>query len=336
MTTTKVTEWVERAMTLADVQAVTDLFNEASLADLGLLDTDFDEMDTHFRTPGMDLATDTLLIETSQGQTVAFAEVWDVREPRIRAWCWATVHPDYRGQGLERRLIDWIEERGQWGLQRVPDGLRVCYVTNMPEANQSDNRAFAEAGWAWVRQTRVMRIEMNEAPPQPVLPPSIEIRAVKPGEEKPVLQAMQESFLDHWGGVDEPFDVYYERMMEFVRHTKDFDYNLWFSAYEGGQVCGTAMNMPKTQEDEGMGWVNTLGVRRPWRKQGVGLALLQHTFGEFYRRGTRRVGLGVDASSLTGATRLYERAGMQILRAYNVYEKEIRAGQDLATRSIEA
>jgi len=27
---------------------------------------------------------------------------------------------------------------------------------------------------------------------------------------------------------------------------------------------------------------------------------------------------------------------MQILRAYNVYEKEIRAGQDLATRSIEA
>ena len=38
MTTTKVYEWVERAMTLADVQVVTDLFNAASLGDLGLLD----------------------------------------------------------------------------------------------------------------------------------------------------------------------------------------------------------------------------------------------------------------------------------------------------------
>jgi len=336
MTSIATHEFVERPMTLADVQAVTDLLNAASLADLGLLETDFDEMDTHFRTPGMDLATDTLFVETQQGRAAAFAEVWDVREPRIRAWCWITIHPDFRGQGLEHKLIRWLEDRGKWGLQRVPEGLRVCYVTNLPEAYQAGNRLFADAGWSWVRQTRVMRIEMNEAPPLPVLPAGIEIRVVKPGEERPVLQAMQESFLDHWGGVNEPFDVYYERMMGFVHQTKDFDYSLWYAAYEGENVCGTAMNMPKTQEDPGMGWVNTLGVRRPWRKQGVGLALLQHTFGEFYRRGTHRVGLGVDASSLTGATRLYERAGMQVLRAYNVYEKEIRAGQDLVTRSIEA
>ena len=51
-----------------------------------------------------------------------------------------------------------------------------------------------------------------------------------------------------------------------------------------------------------MAWVNQLCVRRPWRRRGLGLAMLHHCFGEFYRRGKQRVGLGVDATSLTNAT----------------------------------
>jgi GNAT superfamily N-acetyltransferase len=81
-----------------------------------------------------------------------------------------------------------------------------------------------------------------------------------------------------------------------------------------------------------MGWVNVLGVRRPWRKRGLGLALLQHSFGEFYSRGKHRAGLGVDASSLTGATRLYEKAGMKPIRQFTVSQKVLRPGLDIATR----
>jgi ribosomal protein S18 acetylase RimI-like enzyme len=69
---------------------------------------------------------------------------------------------------------------------------------------------------------------------------------------------------------------------------------------------------------------------------GLGLALLRHSFDEFYRRGKRKGGLGVDAGSLTGATRLYERAGMRVARQYSIYEKELRPGVDLSTQSIEA
>lgn len=49
-----------------------------------------------------------------------------------------------------------------------------------------------------------------------------------------------------------------------------------------------------------------------------------HTFKEFYRRGKRRVGLAVDSTSLTGADRLYERAGMRPTHQMLVDEKELR------------
>jgi hypothetical protein len=47
------------------------------------------------------------------------------------------------------------------------------------------------------------------------------------------------------------------------------------------------------------------------------------------------VGLGVDADSLTGATRLYEKAGMHVVRELATYEKELRAGEELARQSVE-
>jgi hypothetical protein len=66
------------------------------------------------------------------------------------------------------------------------------------------------------------------------------------------------------------------------------------------------------------------------------LALLKHSFVELYRRGKTEVGLGVDADSLTGATRLYEKAGMFVARQYDLFVKELRPGKDLAIRTVES
>ena len=68
---------------------------------------------------------------------------------------------------------------------------------------------------------------------------------------------------------------------------------------------------------------------RPWRKRGLGEALLLQSFGEFYKRGTRTIGLGVDAQNPTGATRLYQKVGMYIASEYVTYEKELRPGREI-------
>ena len=78
-----------------------------------------------------------------------------------------------------------------------------------------------------------------------------------------------------------------------------------------------------TGDTYGGGWVDSLFTRRAWRKRGVGAALLGDTFGRFWDRGERSVGLSVDAANETGAFRLYERAGMAPALGWAMYEKEI-------------
>jgi GNAT superfamily N-acetyltransferase len=68
-----------------------------------------------------------------------------------------------------------------------------------------------------------------------------------------------------------------------------------------------------------------LFTRRPWRKQGVGAALLRDSLGRFWERGEHSVGLSVDSASDTGAFRLYERAGMAPVLGWTAYEKELGA-----------
>jgi mycothiol synthase len=75
----------------------------------------------------------------------------------------------------------------------------------------------------------------------------------------------------------------------------------------------------------GGGFVHVLFTRRPWRKQGVGAALIGDAFRRFWERGEHSVGLGADAASETGAFRLYERAGMKPKLGWAVYEKELGA-----------
>jgi ribosomal protein S18 acetylase RimI-like enzyme len=95
-------------------------------------------------------------------------------------------------------------------------------------------------------------------------------------------------------------------------------------AWDGDQIAGFSQNRYR----KGIGWIGTIGVRRPWLKMGLGLALLQHSFGEFYKRGMMTIGLGVDAENPTGATRLYQKAGMYTAAEYIFYEKELRVGRD--------
>jgi ribosomal protein S18 acetylase RimI-like enzyme len=139
-----------------------------------------------------------------------------------------------------------------------------------------------------------------------------------------LFEAVEDAFRDVWNRPRGTF----ERFAGLTR-TEVFDPSLWFLAMDGGEIVGMAL----ARIISGEGWVDVVGVRRPWRSRGLGLAMLRHAFAEYHWRGVEKVGLSVDAGSVTGAPRLYSRAGMHVASEYVVYQKELRPGVDLGERS---
>jgi ribosomal protein S18 acetylase RimI-like enzyme len=71
--------------------------------------------------------------------------------------------------------------------------------------------------------------------------------------------------------------------------------------------------------------VRYIAVRQHWRRRGIARALLLHAFAEFRQRGKGSIMLGVDATSLTGADRLYRAVGMRQVDRSLRYRLELRA-----------
>jgi ribosomal protein S18 acetylase RimI-like enzyme len=167
-----------------------------------------------------------------------------------------------------------------------------------------------------------MEIVLDGPPAEPKLPEGIELRPFIKGEhDVAVWQAQNEAWRDHWGS----HDVTLEEWKRSRFDDPEFDPTLWQIAWNGDEVAGFSLNRYRM----GNGWIRTLGVRRAWRKRGLGQAILLQSFAEFYRRGTKTIGLGVDAENPTGATRLYQRVGMYAASEYVTYEKELRPGRNV-------
>lgn len=325
-----------RSVTMDDLHTATVLFNTASRWLTGGDMATVEDIRAEWESPYINLPTDTMACFLPEGNPVAYAEFWDQKEPHVNYIGWVSVHPDYQESGLDEQLMAWLAMRARENMDKAPEGARVTLQRSIVSNQTCAKESLASFGFEQVRTYYRMQITLDARPPEPVLPDGIVIRSISGQEEqRAAIYAHYDSFKDHFGHTDEPFEAFYQRRMYFVESDPHHDPSLWFIAQAGDEIAGVSLCSPFISEDPDQGWVGILGVRRPWRKRGLGLALLHHSFAEFYRRGKPRVGLGVDASSLTGATRLYERAGMRVTRHYDLYELELRPGYELARRELE-
>ncbi len=233
----------------------------------------------------------------------AYADVGSFPFGDERVWI------DLRGRP-SAELIDWAEARAREKGTRLLSG---GWTANEVLMRELERRAFRI-----VRHSHRMAIDLREPTPAPVWPAGIAVRSYRAGDEHAFHETHQESFADSWEPVDEPFDEWAHWLLEPPAFVPD----LWFLAVEGTEPAGVAICHPHAGVP-GLGWVRILGVRRPWRNRGLGRALLLRAFSEFRDRGLTRAGLGVDADSLTGANRLYERAGMHVAARFHIYEKTV-------------
>jgi mycothiol synthase len=226
-------------------------------------------------------------------------------------------------------LVESLHEERAWlGLYGQPSDAMLEWAetrasqigTRLFAGSWADNRPLLEAlerrGFALTRHSHRMEIALDPAPEAPNWPNGVSVRSLLPGDERVFYELQQETFEDSW----EPIRESYDEWAHWLLQEPVFVPELWFLALEADQPVGLAICHPH-ETRAGVGWVRILGVRRDWRRKGVGRGLLLHAFSALRDRGFSVGGLGVDAASVTGANRLYEAVGMHVTARFDVYEK---------------
>ena len=306
----------------ADLEAVAQLILDVCTNDGDpTIAVSVEELRDEWKSPGFDLESDAWVVTNPEERVVGYEEFVN-RYAHASLQGDGYVHPEFMGKGVGTTLLRALEERALKEIEESEPELRV-FIRNGMSIGDGVSRAMHEAeGYKPIRFFWRMEITQAAAPNVPTWPEGIELRPFS-GEEPQtylIYRAHEEAFLDHWGHTPHSFEEWKGRTTE----SSDFDPSLWFIAWDGDQIAGYGLCRYRM----GTGWVGSLGVRRPWRKRGLGLALLNHSFSAFYQRGTPVISLGVDAASQTGATRLYKKAGMHVAAEYVSYEKELRTGRE--------
>jgi mycothiol synthase len=291
-----------------EFDALLELMNAHQLAAFGEADASADELRIWLTAPSVDVQRDIRVLERD-GRLIGYADVDSSGEDPPLWWCDVKVDPGTDADAVILELVAWLDARAETGRLRV--------WTSETDARIVD--AFTALDFEPVRHAYRMEIDLATDPPPPVWPDGIIVRNATTADHRLIHQAV----IEVWRDTSDHYDETFEDWAHWNVESSSYDPSLWFLAYAGGELAGFSV-CRRDDIDHSAGYVGLLGVRRAWRRQGLGEALLLRSFQAFRQQGYTRGTLGVDASSPTGATRLYERAGMRVYRTTVFLERPVR------------
>ena len=301
---------------ISDFADVLALMQAADMAVYGA--TDWTRQELREEWDRIDLARDAWLA-TDGGTVAGVVQLSEIRDGRIITDGY--VHPDHTGRGIGGVLLEAVEARARELAPGLAPDERVYLETAHLVGYPGAPGLFSARGYLQVRTFFRMVRPLLEDEPLPSLPVGLEFRAFEPDlHGRSVHTAHEEAFAEEWGHRPRDYHSWSEKVVGWPR----FDPELFAVIWDGDDVAAFSLNYDKRMGD--WGWIGTLGVRPAWRRQGLGLALLRESFRRFAERGETTAALSVDSENRTGATLLYERAGMRELWRADVWQKELRAG----------
>jgi GNAT superfamily N-acetyltransferase len=302
-----------RPATRGDLPEIVDLLCACDVAELGAPDSTLEDLENDWALEGFDPARDAWVAEGPAG-LVGYAYAGDqFRTGELEADLW--VHPAHHEPELGGRLLGLAERRAaQLAVERgYPEPALDVFCL---AANRGKRELLRRHGYALKRTVYRMTADLTDGAPSAPVPAGLEIRPFRlEADERPLYALMNEAFEDHFRQSEEPFDAWRARLLGHA----DFDPALWWVAWDGEKAVGGLI----AYDHGDLGWIKGLGVLGPWRRRGLGGALLAHALAAFLARGQLRVELGVDAEGETRPLRLYERAGMRASAAYELYARSL-------------
>lgn len=288
---------------------------------------------TEWTEPEFDLGQSSLGIVNGGGQLIGYAVFFATAEPPVRPWFAWAVDPNYLTSEISPQLLAWAHDKGSSVIPKCPPGARVSLWSGTYRGYAPVEKALRAAGFAPRRVWHEMRLDMTERPPPCELPAGFVTRAYHHDEDLPILvDLVRDAFSDHYGHIEQSFDRDLEHFRHWLEGSAGFDPDLVMLAADEatGTLAGNILPMTEHFRRPGVGYIDTVGVRKAYRRRGLASAMLRRSFVDYWDRGIRSVCLEVDGDSLTNAVALYERVGMRLYHSFDFYELLLRDGVELA------
>lgn len=254
-----------------------------------------------------DVPSDTRLVWSPGGVLVGVACVPSPPAGGDVVHLFGGVHPEWRGQGLGRGLLDWQLTRAeQIRATTAPRATWRAHAGIMVDDEQAA-RLFRRFGMEPARYWFDM-VASTTSPGEPLgaLPAGLRTVAYHPDHEVALHAAHMEAFADHWG-------FQYRSLPEWAAisvRSDEFRAECSLLAYAGDELAGYVLGYEDGDPDRL--YVGQVGVRRPWRRRGLAGAMLGRVLRAAAAAGKASAGLGVDAAHPGGAIGVYQRAGFSV------------------------
>jgi mycothiol synthase len=161
-----------------------------------------------------------------------------------------------------------------------------------------------------------MHRDLRERPPEEPLPPGIEIMPWTRERDAAVRETYNDAFRDRgFAGFDE------DDWSGATFSAQDgFRADLSLLALEDEMLAGFCLC--ESTDDPNTGWIDTVGVRPPYRGRGVASALMARSMAAMRAGGLEHVALRVNKDNAR-ARRLYDGLGFVTVKKHVVYRKRV-------------
>ncbi len=251
--------------------------------------------------PAIDLARDTLLVHTADGELAGWA--WVHLGRRAEAY----VHRGLRGQGLGTLLLRFAEANA-----RAAGSTRLGQ--NLDDADPDAAKLLAANGYQLEATQWLLQIVLPEQPPAPAPPPGLAMRPFRDGDAPAVHELVEETFA-----------AFRSRRRDFAEwaqhsvHRPTFAAHLSPLAFDGDRLVGALLSLDLPDSEHGS--IAELAVDGGYRGRDIGGFLVRQALHDVYRHGRRSC--QVWTHSETGALGFYQHAGFTVHRSGTHYSKQL-------------
>lgn len=235
------------------------------------------------------------------------------------------VHPLWRGRGIGRATLAWMEGRGRQMLAASGKDLPARLAVMVDETARDQRRLYAAAGFSPIRWYTSLRRDLRAPVPGGPVPLGVRVVPWDDALSDEVRRAHNEVARDRWDCVLYSAQSWQQQMAELVPEWS-------FVAIDEGssqphRVMGYLLSARHARGEEAVGcrcgYTRAVGVRRAARGRSLAGALVASALAAYQADGMECACLLVDTAGPAEAHGLCERFGYQAAHGWVMYSVEI-------------